>query len=104
MPVKKPNHKYAFSLRQNGAFDLVEVKSRKRRSFVRRRYIEAMIVADESMYKAFGEQEIELRSYLLSMMAIVSIVSFYKNLMTHFLSFPATPFVRQYIGCLKKGL
>ena len=94
MPVTKLNHKYAFSLSQNGAFDLVEVKSRKRRSFVRRRYIEAMIVADESMYKAFGEQEIELRSYLLSMMAIVSIDSFYKNFMTYILSFLATLYLR----------
>ena len=73
--MKKPSHEYTFSVNQNGSFDLVEVKSRRRRSFVRRRYIEAMIVADESMYKAFGEQEIELRSYLLSMMAIVSIES-----------------------------
>lgn len=54
-----------------------------------------MIVADESMYKAFGEQEIELRSYLLSMMAIVSIESFLNNGVRRFLFFPATPYLKQ---------
>lgn len=62
-----------------GSVDLVEVKTRHRRSFVRKRYVETMIVADETMYKAFGGDEIELRSYLLSLMAIVS-----KTILLHY--------------------
>ena len=50
------------------------MKRRRRRSLIRRRFVETMIVADETMFKAFGGNEIELRSYLLSMMAIVNII------------------------------
>ena len=39
-----------------------------------------MIVADESMFNYFGKKEIELRRYLLSIMAIVS-----KNLIDDYL-------------------
>ena len=74
--VKTVDHDYNLSVDKHGNLDLIEVKRRKRRSFIRRRYVETMIVADETMYKAFDGQEIELRSYLLSMMAIVSFASF----------------------------
>ena len=69
---KRLDHNYDLRIDQTGELDLVQINRRQRRSIVRRRYVETLIVADDSMYDAFGEREIELRSYLLSMMAIVS--------------------------------
>ena len=64
---------YTLSVDSRWNMDLIEVKRRRRRSLIRRRYVETMIVADDTMFKSFGGNEIELRSYLLSMMAIVCI-------------------------------
>ncbi len=41
--------------------------------------METMIVADASMFKAFGGKEIELRSYLLSVMSVVSWLILFKS-------------------------
>ncbi|XP_065066559.1 A disintegrin and metalloproteinase with thrombospondin motifs 9-like [Rhopilema esculentum] len=68
---KRLDHNYDLRIDQSGELDVVQINRRQRRSIVRRRYVETLIVADDSMYKAFGKREIELRSYLLSMMAIV---------------------------------
>ena len=69
--MKIVDQDFVLSVDARWNLDLIEVKKRRRRSLIRRRFVETMIVADETMFKAFGGNEIELRSYLLSMMAIV---------------------------------
>eukprot|EP00794_Sanderia_malayensis_P005938 gene5938-6628_t len=70
LPIKV-NHKFQFKPSTDHGLDLVRVNSRRRRSISRKRYVETMVVADASMFKAFDANEIELRSYLLSLMSIV---------------------------------
>lgn len=68
------NHDYKMQVEPaTGNVGITQAKKRNKRSVIRQRFVETMIVADETMYKAFGGNEIELRSYLLSMMAIVSL-------------------------------
>lgn len=65
-------HNFEFTFGNSGDIQLVPVTSRQRRALSVRRYIETMIVADESMYIHYGKKEVELRRYLLSIMAIVT--------------------------------
>ena len=70
-------HDYKMVVNASGAVELVNVRrdghSRVRRGLSVKRYIETMVVTDESMYEFYGRNEIELRRYILSVMAIVSI-------------------------------
>ena len=66
-------HNYQlFSSKMLGAL-VVPKKQRVRRAFSQKRFIETMIVADQSMFEFYGQNEIELRNYLLSVMAIVCV-------------------------------
>ena len=70
-------HDYKMVVNASGAVELVNVRrdehSRVRRGLSVKRYIETMVVTDESMYEFYGRNEIELRRYILSVMAIVSV-------------------------------
>lgn len=68
---KKLFHGYEFSIEEGGEVRLTSLNIRKRRSSSLRRYVELMVVADESMFEFYDRKEIELRRYVLSVMAIV---------------------------------
>lgn len=68
---KKLFHGYEFSIEAGGEVKLSSQNIRKRRSLSLRRYVELMVVADESMFEFYDRKEIELRRYVLSVMAIV---------------------------------
>ena len=68
----KAYHNFKLHLTSNKSVELLKVNSRRRRSISERRYIEVMVVADEEMYEFYGAKEVELRRYMLSVMAVVS--------------------------------
>ena len=71
---RKVIHDYKMVVNASGEVELVNMKyrhSRMRRAMSVKRYIETMVVTDESMFEFYGRNEIELRRYILSVMAIV---------------------------------
>uniref|UniRef100_T2M4C5 A disintegrin and metalloproteinase with thrombospondin motifs 9 n=1 Tax=Hydra vulgaris TaxID=6087 RepID=T2M4C5_HYDVU len=68
---RKVFHRY--KLYSNEVLGALAIPNRRvRRAFSQKHYIETMIVADQTMFEFYGENEKELRNYLLSVMAIVS--------------------------------
>jgi hypothetical protein len=65
-------HGYTLKYGNNHTIQAVKSKKRRRRSYVQRRYIETMVVADQDMYEFYGRKEVDIRKYLLQVMAVVT--------------------------------
>ena len=73
--IRKIPNRFNFEYDSDGNLRLtLDHRSRSRRSLSVRRYIETLLVADESMFNYYGRREDTLQRYLLSIMAIVSSV------------------------------
>ena len=72
--IRKIPHGFKFDYDSMGNLLLKRETKRVRRALSVKRYIETMLVADESMFEYYGRKEDDLRQYLLSIMAIVSFI------------------------------
>ena len=78
--IRKIPNRFKFEYDSDGNLRLtLDHRSRSRRSLSVRRYIETLLVADESMFNYYGKSEGTLQRYLLSIMAIVSVMLFLKK-------------------------